>query len=240
MIYMIVGKAINYIVILVNSFIIWINSLPFSILTGINISLTQVLIFYGIIIFVSYWFLTKKYNFLMLSLCLILVVSITNSYKNILTQKQEALCIYNIPRISSIHFVNQGKSFWIHNKQDTIKEEFIYKADMFWNTKNTQHITTNNFTNNDIYLNKQFVKLNEYLGFIIDENTIMQNTLFKDTIMLDFIMLRGKPTISPNELNDKLQYKNLIVDGSVPPWIVRTWQDKITHNTKIDGAFILK
>lgn len=241
----IVGMGLNYVVDIVNSFVLWVNNLPYAVLSSISLDAVQVFVIYAIIISLSFWFLKRRFGILLTTLLSVLVLVGYNSYKKIVVLNQQTVCVYNVPKTSAIHFINKQKSFWIYAKHDSLKKDFTDKANLFWKTTHNTNITdidSVKVIDNKMFTNKFFVKSDKYTCFVIDENTLpFYTNIYSDSIFVDFVLIRGNTYLKPKDLPKILSYKKIVIDASVPPWISQKWQKMSNvHNTKKDGAYILQ
>ncbi len=241
-----IGKSLNLLIEGINTFVFWVNDLPFAVVTGINIDLILLFLFYSCIALVSAWIILKRYNLLISSLVCILSIIIYKNISYMQKSGQTAVCIYHLTRASALQFIANDKAYWICKSQSEIDPNFYKKANLYWKNKDCNSV--NKLTMDSIYAKENVLIKNNFLGFskykglVIDENS---NYLFlgkKDTILLDFILIRGAPVIKATDLPKSLQCKTLVIDGSVPPWKVNNWinaKNGYMHYTKEHGAFIL-
>lgn len=240
------GTLIDHLTYAVNEFIMWINQLPYSVIKGVNLDNIETWLIYTFIATFLVWINMKKYSVLLVLLSVLLIFSLYHSYQQITILKQEAICVYDVPKASALQLIEGKKSTWLVSEDEKIKQDFFYQANLFWKTKENRKINIREpeaIIENSFYKKKQFVKTKQYSFFIIDEKTKPYSSKNEVTIDVDFILLIGNVRFKPEDIPKNINYKKIVIDRSVPIWVSKNWEKQYTyslHSTKKQGAFILQ
>ena len=89
-----------------NASVKWIESLPFSLLQGISISILETWLLYGFTIVILFYFNNRKYKFLKYSLWFCIAILVSQLIEQNKEYKQKKIIVYNVPKTSAIDFIN--------------------------------------------------------------------------------------------------------------------------------------
>jgi hypothetical protein len=66
-----------------------------------------------------------------------------------------------------------------------------------------------------------FFAFDSVKGMLINESSPLFQ--IKEPVAIDYLILCGQPKFKPGDLGNNLNVRKLIIDGSVPLWIVNQW-----------------
>lgn len=233
---------------IMNALVFLIQKIPFSLMTGIWISIITVIVLYIFIGCLIIAINTKRSKWLIASI-LILAIAITNySIKSVRQYHQKEIVIYSVFKNSLIDFID-GKQV-VSLKNETLTEDKI-------NFANQNYQNFKGITNTDIYLleDKQqlyqtthFMHTNSFIQFhdlrlgIIDNSVPISKP---DKLQLDFLIIRNNPHLKIAELTENFEFQQLIVDGSNTKQNINNWKLECQNlsipfvDVANEGAFII-
>lgn len=251
-----VAKTMNY-------FTAMIESMPGSVTSNLYISLPQMIILYLFFIFTGvFFFNSKRYKHLFLSiLCLTVFISLS-AYKNISTIDQKYLIVYNVNRASVVNLIDGKDNILFADFEETDQSSIDFSARNNWlklGLQNEKFIDIDNMTSQNILSNiaiidneKVFQKRN-FVAFE-DKKVLFINKNFDhneyssgdNKLSLDFIILSDNTNISADRLSELFDFEQLIFDSSNAKWFINRWFDNNkdynfgVHDVVSQGAFIAK
>src|SRR6188768_2651209 len=161
-----IGKILFWLIWLMNSYIERIEILPFSLWDGLQISILQTILLFGVAAGLGFWLMEKSKTGLKYALAALFgfVVLRTNSF--IQANNQEQLIVYNVPQKRAIDLID-GRKYLFVGDSDLLSDDFIrnfhikpsrvlHRIEPAINFENYQH--QGNLTS---YNNKKILSINE-------------------------------------------------------------------------------
>lgn len=229
-------------------FIEGINKLPGHLISNINFSQLQVIFIYVAIFLLVTWLISKQYKNLVAALCTILIIGFIRFYEITESHYQSGMCTYHVYNGSALQFIENDQSTWLLS--EPVQQKNILKtmqnANAYWRTINNNQFSIANISDTTIttevlYFRRGYWKNRYTKGLLVHSNSYPP-PIPKDSLKLDFILVCGNPTFSLNEIPDKITYKSIIIDGSVPRWKLGNFMPKDKNiqffETKKSGAFV--
>jgi competence protein ComEC len=227
------------------------ETLPFAQLSGIDFSIAETFVLYGIITFFTLFILNKKANHLIMAMSLILGISIINLFQSLQNENQKSLVIYAIPKNNAMAFMN-GRKLVLFSENDFLKNENAQRFHCFthWyscgiESKSFQDITAQSMCSVPIRIHKT------RNIFLFENRTILLNPVFSQTTLttkIDIVYLTQKNYPDSMVINMIPKIKNSIVvlGSEISQRKILLWkkilkQEKIrTHSIQEDGFFEYK
>jgi competence protein ComEC len=248
---------------LMNFFTASIESLPGSLSTGLYINLPQTIIIYLFIIFIAVFFFgTKRYKHLVISVVLLICFSLLSLYRSISLKDQEYLIVYNINRVSAINLIDGKDNILFANFDGDNMKQIDYSAKNNWlnlglkNEKfidivdiNSRNILSNIavLDNKKVFLKNNFIAYKDKRILLINKNFRLQDYLHANAkIDVDYIILSDNPYINLGDLSRIINFEKIIFDSSNSDFNIIRWLDENSeialpiHNVKTDGAYVAK
>ncbi len=242
-----IGSFLKYVVMGMNGFVTFVNTLPKAVITDIPVDLWMLWFLVFLLVFLSAWLITKRYRYLLISLSLIFLGTIRSGLLQLRVHKQVHVCVYEVSGESAIQFISGDKSWWfVSDSLANIKiERIVSGANLFWRTTHNQYVQMHSFDSiiiDDAFMYfKGFWQLGNTKGLLVTNQT---QTSFSigDTLNFDMLVVTGKKSLPGNLLPPFFKFNQIIVDGSLPTWKRNDWkkntQVQQTHFTSNFGAFI--
>lgn len=106
------GVLLHWLIAFMNGFIEYMEELPFSLWTGMQLNLPQVIFLYGFIAAIACWLLWKYKPAFITGLFCLLGVFALRSYSFIMAGQQEQLVVYNVSKHQAIDFISGRHYFF--------------------------------------------------------------------------------------------------------------------------------
>lgn len=247
----IVAFFVSKMIFLMNYCVSLIESLPYSIVKGLYIDEIQFVIL--LLILLSILFLVelkskKMLFFAMMMSCLFLMMNMGNMLKR---DKQEEMVIFSINNKTAIDFIC-GK----HHLLLVDSSFFDDKSDFSYNIENFLVSKGVFYHGKSIYINAEFdgdfvKKRKSVVTFGKNLIGLSDGSDFYDDeisfrIPLDYMIVYGNKRQSLDCLLKVYSFDNLIIDGSVPPYLAYKFIDEAEklgieyHNIRECGSFSVK
>jgi competence protein ComEC len=104
----ILGFITKWLIILTNKIVMLVEDLPYSYTNGIHISIAETILIYVLILYVFFWFIHIKHQYLTYALLLCLTISVYNGYESFANQTQKNITFYNIPKATAFNIIQNG------------------------------------------------------------------------------------------------------------------------------------
>src|SRR5688572_22918135 len=236
----ITGKLISWLIRIMNSYIERIEKLPFSLWDGLQISIPQAILLMILAAGLGYWLMEKNkpgFKLAMLALAGFVLLR-TDSF--IQANDREQLIVYNVPQKQAIDLIN-GRKYSFIGDTGLLTDDFVKNfhlnpsrvlhriepAPDFYHFLQQKDVI--------IYKNKRILVINRTRSFPSLENRIP----------VDLLLISGNPKLYINKLNETFSVKQVVFDGSCPPWKINYWKKdcdslKIPyHDVSEKGAFVM-
>ena len=235
-----IGKILSWFIWIMNSYIERIEILPFSLLDGLQISILQTILLFGVATGFGFWLMEKSKTGLKYALAALFGFVVLRTISFIQANNREQLIVYNVPQKRAIDLIDERKYFFIGDP-DLLADDFIRNfhikpsrvlhrikpAINFENYKQHENLIICN--------NKKIMTLNETKYFApLDEK-----------IAVDLLLISGNPKLYFNKLLETFSVKQVVFDGSCPAWKINYWKkdcDLLSipwHDVSEKGAFVM-
>ena len=234
-------------VFLLNTFITFIEQLPYAVSRNIYISIWELIFLILISIFVPIMLIHKKTKLLFLNLTLLILFLVADLYQRKLPDQ---FIVYQTGKYDYLAFIHKGTEIALtdkdvieypelvdyqvseHNIRAHIKKRILYNINSFESQQ------TPNYTKK-----KQFISFDGLLLAIITPENYMQK--YRESIQVDYLIISGNPNLQIDTLLTYYHCKNLIIAPSNAQWNIKKWKQSLTKKSiptyyvKEEGAFVL-
>lgn len=228
-----------------NSTIWWMNGIvenlshyPFALWKGLLLNIPQVLLLYIFIAGMAAGLLGKRkpgFWVAAVSLCGIMMLRAISFYH---AGQQEKIIVYNIPRNPAIDFIS-GRDHFLLAGERTVADPAIQKntlepAAVLYRLRKAAE-TAGRIKNNHSFI------FNGKTVLLVDQPA----TAIRAGAVADVVVLSGNPRLYISRLIQRVRPLQVVIDGSVPAWKARYWQQdcdalKIPcHDVAKKGAFVM-
>ena len=230
-----IGSAITFLISFMNNYIEGLDQLPIAVWDDISLNVVQTILLTAIIATAAYGFMEKYKKAVLASACFLLLFLASKSKDAYTTSGQHKLLVYNIPKHQAVDVIYANK-YLFRGDDHVINDPFIKNfhikpARVNFQLDEGKRINSNAFT----LLNKNIL--------ILDTTSIFNPSA--NPLPLDILILSKNPRLYINEITKTFSVKQVVADGSVPPWKARLWKkdcDSLRipfHYVTESGAFIM-
>jgi competence protein ComEC len=231
------GQLISLLTKCMNGFIEKIDILPFATWGNLQVSLTQTIILFILIIGFSYWLMERNLGGFMAGLICMLAFILLRSISFIVSSSQKKIIIYNVPQKTAIDIIEGNHYQFIGDSslQTGISRNInLSQARTFFrSTRNTNiGVTYRSYLS---WHGKHILRLDSSIIFKCSSSRPL----------IDILLLSGRPSLTINNLFTGLNIKQVVADASVPYWKAVLWKGECEqlhipwHYVSEKGAFAI-
>jgi len=231
-----IGILIEWMIKVMNSFILNVNNLPFSVWESLQINIPQaVFIFFAIVGF-SFWLINRKNNGFIIGLFFLTIFFVIRGIDFNKRNTQNKLVVYNVPNHTAIDLIEGRKYQFIG---DSILNQYGFLKNFHIKPSRVLHRVTESISLNNIYSNSNFIYSKNKIIAVINAPITYRGNKIK----VDAVLITKNPKIYINQLANIFDCDQYVFDGSNPSWKINKWQmdcDSLhlqRHISSIQGAF---
>lgn len=239
--------AFTWLIWFLNFSVKWIESLPFSVLQGISISVFETWLLYGLTILLFVYTSTRQYKYLMLSLSFGIIILVSQTLEQYTEYKQKKIMVYNIPKTSAIDFIN-GKNTVLLTDSVFAKNKSRLSFHIMHNWWDLG-VTDSRVISAD-FKTETFQLTSGFIQFLDKRIMILQYPIeFKspdsEPLSLDYLIVSGNVKMTVQEIKQMFHAKMLIFDSSNSDSKIGKWKEECTaldqeyYAVKDEGALEL-
>lgn len=243
----IIGKPLNKLIEIVNQSIFYIQNLPGSIISGIWIS--------GIIAILIYLFIgqlaiaieTKKFKWLVGSLCFLTFISLNHSFSKYQSTQNKKIVVYHINKGSAIDFFDGSELISLTNSEVDQKNLNYAVQNNQW-SEGYSNLRTFHFEDSTNHILDRWMYKSDFIQFYDKKFAFIdhpKDTLSNSKIYTNYLIIRNNPKIKIASLKNHYNFGLLIFDASNSRWNIEKWIDESLflnipfYNIREKGAFVI-
>ena len=235
-----IGKIIFWFIRIMNSYIERIEILPFSLWDGLQISIPQTILLYGVAIGLGFWLMEKSKTGLKYSLAALFGFVVLRTISFVQANNREQLIVYNVPQKRAIDFIDGRKYFFVGDS-DLLADDFIRNFHLKPSRVLHRIEPAINFENYQVQ--KNLIVYNSKRIMTIGETKYFAP--LEEKIPIDLLLISGNPKLYFNKLAETFSVKQVVFDGSCPAWKINYWKKDCDllhipwHDVSEKGAFVM-
>ena len=217
-----VGWCFNELIVLLNKFIFWIDSLWFALVQGISITMLEMLAWY-VLVFLLCWLTERKRTKVALASLLIMFgLTCTYSYRQIENSRRKEIVVYSVPKQKAVAFINGGKVL-----TDFDEKLLSDPSSMLFHIK---HHWWNCGVNKEEKISGQQLPVGKLLVFEGKKILLVDSTLEKvnfevgEKLKVDLVILSHSPKVYLENLKKFVEFEEVVFDSSNKKWRVNYWE----------------
>jgi len=219
-----IGKLLNFIIFLLNKSVNFIDQIPYSLTSGMDITVLETYFIFAIIIAFSFAFAFRFKNAFFMGLGFVLLLSISFSIKNIERLKQNKIIVYHTPKQSSIEFVKAKNAVSIFDENLLNNEsQLLFRVKHNWwnmGLKNHHQIAENPILKSSNVGDNKLIFFSNTKILLIDSLYSLPSSLFE----VDYVIFSNNPKLYLNKFTQNIKAKQYIFDSCNPAWKVKYWK----------------
>ena len=235
-----IGKIIFWLIWVMNSYIERIEIVPFSLWDGLQISIPQTILLYGVAIGLGFWLMEKSKTGLKYALAALFGFVVLRTISFVQANNRQQLIVYNVPQKRAIDLIDGRKYFFVGDS-DLLADDFIRNFHLKPSRVLHRIEPAINFENYQerenliVYNSKRIMMIGETKYF----------APLEEKIPVDLLLISGNPKLYFNKLAETFSIKQVVFDGSCPTWKINYWKmdcDSLLipfHDVSEKGAFVM-
>ena len=247
------AKAMNYAC-------LTIEGLPLSTTQDIYIDVPQMILLFAIIIlFVTFFFFTKRYKHLFAAVTMCVILAATNLWQSLEASSQKTLVVYNINKTTAINIIDGTDNIMFANLDSVQPEKIEFTAKNNWLKKGLDRekyvnlsagkenllSTITAIDNRKVFFKHKFIDYDGLKLYVLDDNFMLIDDENFGKVDVDYVVLADSPYVTLEEVAEHFNFKKIIIASSNSISRCEAWdaeKDALgydVHNVRNDGAFIV-
>lgn len=233
------GKLLYGIIWLLNSSVLFFDSIPFALWRGVSLSFMETTLLYMIVCFSIYGLMRKNKNAFKTSLILISFFCVFCLVDKWYFFSQKKLIVYNIPTFKAVEFIDRY-DYTFFGDSLVMDDKLLYGFNL-----KPAHILLGI---NDLP-QKETIDLNSKPFYQFYHSRVLMidhfiNFSSSKKINIDYIILSKNPGLNLADLVKNFNCKKYIFDSSNPTWKIEQWKKECEelhlqfHSVPEQGAFV--
>jgi competence protein ComEC len=235
------GHYLKYTIIGLNETVLFFERLPLSITKFLWISTYEMWLLYGLIFgFIALW-KTRKYVWVWINCGIVGNLILLNILGNVQRKDQKVFSILSVPKHTAITLIKGNKALLLgDNSFLDSRKDVGFRVNNYWSscgvrdTLKVSLLEKYNSIDNDIQVQSKdsitAITWNNKTFLWISKNLKHKDLAVKNT-SFDYLILANKSVKDLNQIIGKVQFKNLIIDGSYTRW----YADKLSTQAEEMG-----
>ena len=247
------AKAMNYAC-------LTIEGLPFSTAQDIYIDIPQMILLFAIIVlFVTFFFFTKRYRHLFAAVAMCVILAATNLWQSVEASSQKTLVVYNISKTTAINIIDGTDNIMFANLDSIQPEKIEFTAKNNWLKKGLDRekyvnlssgkenllSTITTIDNRKVFFKHKFIDYDGLKLYVLDDNFMPIDDESFGKVDVDYVVLADSPYVTLEEVAEHFNFKKIIIASSNSISRCEAWDaEKVAlgydvHDVRTDGAFIV-
>jgi len=221
----VLGWCLEKSILMMNKVLLLIEQAPFASVGKIWFTTAEYILAYMIIIFVVCFLNNRKIRLLQLSLCLLLIICVSTSFKRYSVLNNDSIGFLNLRKHSGIVFKHGDKAIVISDLPCTDKN-YQYSVQPYLDSIKANGATVCALTQNvrSTFLAKQnnIIKFNNVKVLIYNKK--LQYLKLAHKLKVNYIFVTGNPHFNITHLTNNYQFSGLVIDGNNNDKLIANWQ----------------
>lgn len=234
------GKILSGMIWLLNTTIEEIDSFPFAVWNGVQVSIIQVILLFIFIAGFGSWLMDKQKAGFKTSLIAMFLFFALRSYSFYQANNQQKIIFYNVPQHLAIDFID-GRNYFFKTDSSLLKDNFLQNfhikpSRIQLRLKPTEHSAP-------FFISENYVQFGQQKFIIIDRNFNFENP--PRPVRVNALILAYNPKIYLKQLTGIIQPDIIVFDASNPAWKIKYWIKECAalgipyYNLSEYGAYIV-
>lgn len=234
------GEILSRLIRIMNTYIESVESLPYSLWDGLQVSFIQTILLYLVIAGAACWLMLKSKAGFKLALSGLLLFLMIRSYSLVQTNNQQKIIVYNVPQHQAIDIVDGG-TYRFDGDRELLQDAFLRNFHLK-PSRILHRLDIDSKTNDTDGENKYFTFRSKKI-MLIDTPVLFSRPSYR--MPVDLLVISKNPRIDLPMLANSFDVKQVVFDGSVPLWKLNKWKricDSLgipSYAVNEKGAFVM-
>lgn len=234
------GLGIQYSITLLNNYIAWVATLPMALWEGFQLSMVQVILLFTTIAGAACWWFHRLKSFLLTGAAALLVFMVLRFISFYQTAQQQKIIVYNVPKMQAVDFIRGNHYCFVGDSSLQLKgftQNFHLRP-----SRVLQRVAPARSLDVLTGVEGQYVFGNKS---VLIWASPMPRSATMSKLKIDLLVLSQNPKLYVNQLTEKIEARQVVIDGSVPAWKARRWKLEFDslhipcHSVNEQGAFVM-
>lgn len=209
------GWILEKTILLMNKGLSDIEQFPLSTINKIWLNTVEYFLLYAMIISLFYFLYDRRIWLLRLSLCCLLLLSISFSYNKIISANTHTIAFLNMRSHTGIVMRNGNQAIVLSDLSDTNKN-YRYSIQPYLDSCKLTDVTIynpkQNFNSNYVLKRSNLIQFFDKRILLFDKS--VSNCALNNKLVADYIYITGNPYTNFNNINKNYSYQQLLVSAA--------------------------
>ena len=226
------GWIFSHLLYILDSFIFWIDTLPFALTQGISISMAQVILLYLLIILLCWLSEERRNKVLVAALAVVLVLCSFKSVKEVNRARQKQVVVYAVSKQKAIAFVSAKSLYYdmdsaLFNNQANMLFHIYHH---WWECGVSGGLPLSSLNNSTSEIQSTTIPQGRLVLFegkkilIIDSLATSDYNGTQQKLKADLVILNGTIRVSLPVLRKSIVFDEVIFDSACKPSSRKRWK----------------
>ena len=235
------AKIIYGLIWFLNHSVIFFDSIPYSLWTGVSISVSETFLLYLFISCFVFSFIQKNKKAFKFSIAFLLCFLIFKNFRDWNLYKQKKIVVYNISRHKAVEFIDRNEYFFSGDSEvvndKLLKTYNLRPAHIAFQLEEALSPPAQLFSKDHFF---QF-----FNARILMIDSSFNNFQPKEKMSINYILISKNPRIKISELAENFDCNNYIFDASNSSWKIEQWKKECEelhlhfHSVTEQGALVI-
>lgn len=207
----------------------FIDKMPYALLDGISISVVETWFIYGGVLFLLYYFIQRKYFYLMATLyvCVFLLLYQSVEQQKELTQRK--IIVYNVPKTSAVDLIDAKTSFLL---ADTVflknESALLFNVKHNWWALGVEKCekASTCFKNKHLRIDKHAIQFFDKTIVLIADNRFESKVKSFTPVQVDLLIFSKNTKMKLEDVLKLYHPRIVIFDSSNSSYKVKKWKEE--------------
>jgi competence protein ComEC len=234
------GKILTWVIGLMNSYIQRVESLPYSLWDGLQISITEMILLIMVVTGFSCWLMEKTKAGFKLGLIALLGFVLLQSISFIQSDRQQKIIVYNVPQRQAIDIID-GRKYSFIGDSDLLADDFVRNFHL--KPSRILHRIEPSLQLDNLWRQDKFLVYHSKKIMLVDKSISFLASSNKTDI--DLLVFSKNSNVFMKNLVNNFNIKQVVFDGSTPHWKINYWKKDCDsmhipyHDVNEKGAFVM-
>jgi competence protein ComEC len=237
----VLGKALSYVVGILNGGIIFIEQLPHATLTELYWSLPFFILIVGFVLSMLHGFVYRKAMAFLAAAVILLLVSIGQAFEKFEHYKKMELTLYNSKSPAVLSVIHKEQAWLLTPYKDSLPTDFAYSIKPHLGYSRVGNYRPIWLQETAIEKKGLFQLTDKRIAWIFDDS--WRHLKAPQPLPVDYLILSGQTRMTPAQLLSLFSPDLVILHNSLVPWEIRDLSAYLkkeqinTHNIAEEGAW---
>jgi competence protein ComEC len=212
-----IGAALSWIVHGMNAIVIGIEHLPFSLITGISVSILETCLMYGVIGAIISFFTLGEQKYILYAFSMIVLILASQINELVLIRQQKQIVVFSMKGYSVVNFID-GRKNLIYADEKIINDRraMIFNMRNYWwdcgLDENGLKVFQENKPVENYLLYRNFIQFDDSRILILKDTAYQNASVFN--LPIDILLISDNIKVNLKDLLSRFHFRKIIIDSS--------------------------